>query len=131
MIHGTIESPAGDLFVKEKKTGKIVQPYPDEASPPTQITEAANPFLHDRRIGEDGRTENPEGKPGFSYFERKASSMTFLVKEILRDAARTLADLGVKDIAELRTQMKNPVNFPFRLLSAGAKEIGDAYRNAR
>ncbi|MCJ7826181.1 hypothetical protein MUP56_01025, partial [Patescibacteria group bacterium] len=42
LVRGTIESPAGDIYVREKKTGKFCQPYPGSASAETQLIESRN-----------------------------------------------------------------------------------------
>jgi hypothetical protein len=104
LVHGTIET--GDLFI-ETKQGKIAQPYPGSASPVTQIIESQFENIRKHRTDPSGRTYNTEGKPGFMYFEKKANSMTYWINEYQAHVARTLADLGVRNIAELRELLHN------------------------
>jgi hypothetical protein len=107
-VRGTIET--GDLFLLDKY-GKICQPYPGTASPVTQLIEADSEELRKRRLDAAGRTFYTEGKPGFMFFEAKANSMAFWLSEYSRHAARTLADLGVNNISELRELLKKNSDF--------------------
>lgn len=126
LVHGAIE--VGDLFVEDKK-GNIVQPYPGDASPVTQKIESANPKLRERRTDAAGRTHTPEGKPGFMYYEEKGNSMAFWVNEFLTFAARTMADLGVDNLDEMRKLLENEDSEILRLLSSQTTYKSDAYRN--
>lgn len=126
MVHGTIET--GDIFVEHIK-GKICQPYPGSASPVTQLIESEDETLRERRLDASGRTYNPEGKPGFMYFEKKANSMTFWINEYLSYAARTLADLGAKNMSELRSIIGNQKSDFLRIMSEKTQYLSDAFGN--
>lgn len=127
LVHGTIE--AGDLLLKHKN-GKLAQPYPGSASPTTQIIESSFEKLRKTRTASAGRTTNPEGKPGFMFFERKANSMVFYVREFLGYAARMLADLGVRNIGELRTLLAEHKNEEvLRIVTDSTSKLTEAYRN--
>lgn len=126
LVHGAIE--AGDLFV-EDKNGEFCQPYPGDASPPTQLIESLNPLLRKRRTNPAGRTYTPEGSPGFMYYEAKGSSMAFWIEELLSFAARTLADLGVDDINGLRELLSDQKLEVLRILSPQAQYFAGAYKN--
>ncbi len=134
LVHGTIE--AGDLLLKYKSkdinlNGKLCQPYPGSASPTTQIIESSFEELRKTRTASAGRTTNPEGKPGFMFFERKANSMVFWIRDFLGYAARMLADLGVKDIKELRQFLRdNPKEEVFRIITHSTAKLAEAYRNS-
>jgi XTP/dITP diphosphohydrolase len=126
MVRGTIET--GGFFV-ESINGKIGQPYPGSASPVTQIIESEYEHIRSRRTDPSGRTYNAEGKPGFMNYEKKANSMSFWINEHLSYAARTLADLGVESVAELRTLLeKDPRQF-LRAMSEKTQYLSDAYGN--
>lgn len=127
-VHGTIE--VGDLFVQDEK-GRICQPYPGSASPVTQIIESEHPSLRARRTDAAGRTHHPEGKPGFMYYEEKANSMAFWVNEFLGHAARTLADLGVSDMGELRTMLQKEKRDFLRIMTDKTQYLSDAYGNGK
>lgn len=132
LTHGTVESPAGDIFFKEKHTQKFVQPYPGSASAETQLIEAAfSEKLRQRRMNDAGRIQS-EGSPGFTIFERKAGgSMVFWINGLLEDAARAMADLGVCDITELRKLISNQKIDVLRYVSSVARVIGSAYKNGK
>ncbi|OGM26441.1 hypothetical protein A2962_03010 [Candidatus Woesebacteria bacterium RIFCSPLOWO2_01_FULL_39_61] len=125
-VRGTLET--GNLFVEDKK-GKICQPYPGTASPVTQIIESQNPYLRQRRADAAGRTYYSEGKPGLMYYEEKACSMAFWINEYLRHASRTLADMGVTNISELRNLLKTE-NYEFlRVLTKKTQYLSEAHWN--
>jgi hypothetical protein len=126
MVHGTIET--GDLFFQHLN-GKVCQPYPGSASPVTQLIESEDENIRQKRSDASGRTYNPEGKPGFMYLEKKANSMSFWINEYLSYAARTLADLGVKNISELRNIIKNEKTDLLRIMSEKTQYMADAYGN--
>jgi len=126
LVRGTIET--GNLFIVDKK-GKICQPYPGTASPVTQIIESANPSLRVRRTDSSGRTYYSEGKPGLMYYEAKACSMSFWINEYLRYAARTLADLGVENIVELRKLLTKEKKELLRIMSEKTQYLSEAHRN--
>jgi hypothetical protein len=128
LVHGTIE--AGDLFVQDL-LGNICQPYPGSASPVTQIIESENPDLRLKRTNAAGRTVNPEGKPGFMYYDEKACTMAFWINEMLSHAGRTFADLGVENILELRRFLQSSEQSPLRILSDKTQYLSDAYRNTK
>lgn len=124
LVRGVIET--GDLFTIDKR-GKICQPYPGTASPVTQIIESEDENHRMQKIDSAGRTYYSEGKPGFMYFEAKANSMAFWVNEYLRYAARTLTDLGVENISELRMLLKNNnINF-LRIMSDKAQYLSEPH----
>jgi hypothetical protein len=127
LVHSTIE--AGDLFV-ERKDG-ICQPYHGEASPPTQLVEAANTKLRARRLSLSGRTNTPEGRPGYMYYEEKSNSMSFWISEFLGYAARMLADMGVESFAEFREILQDKDREFLRIVSSEASYIADAYKQGR
>lgn len=126
MVRGTIET--GDIFVQHVK-GKVCQPYPGSASPVTQLIESEDEKMRKKRSDASGRTYNPEGKPGFMYFEKKANSMSFWINEHLGYAARTLADLGVKNISELRNRIKSEKNDFLRIATEKTQYMAEAYGN--
>jgi len=122
-VRGSIET--GNIFTQDK-SGRICQPYPGTASPVTQIIESEDPLLRLRRTDAAGRTYYTEGKPGFMYYEDKACSMAFWINEYLRHAARTLADLGVENISELRNLTKSKKDY-LRILSEKTQYLSDAH----
>lgn len=125
-VHGTIET--GGLFVESLK-GKVCQPYPGTASPVTQIIESQDRNLRVRRIDAAGRTHYSEGKPGLMFYEEKACSMAFWINEYLRHAARTFADLGVKNISQLRGLLKKDKKEYLRILSEQTQYLSEAHWN--
>ena len=126
LVRGTIET--GDLFL-ENKSSKFCQPYPGSASPVTQIIESKNEEIRKRRIDAAGRTYYTEGKPGMMYYEEKACSMAFWINEYLRHAARTLADIGVSNISQLRLLLaENKYEF-LRIMSEKTQYLSDAHGN--
>lgn len=126
LVRGTIES--GDLFIQDKN-GNICQPYPGTASPVTQIIEAEDEDLRIRRTNSAGRTYQTEGKPGFMYFKNKANSMAFWIDQYLSYAARTLADLGVENISELRNFMQESNEEYLRILTDKSQYMSAAHWN--
>lgn len=124
LVHGTIET--GDIFAKHIK-GKYCQPYPGSASPVTQLIESEFELLRVRRSDASGRTYNPEGKPGFMYFEKKANSCVFWINEFLSYAARALADLGVNNITELRQLLGQGKSDYLRVMSEKTQFLSDAH----
>ena len=125
-VRGTIET--GDLFVLNNKD-KICQPYPGTASPVTQIIESEDGQLRVKRTDAAGRTYYTEGKPGLMYYEAKACSMAFWINEYLRHAARTLADLGVENIFELRTFLSKDKREFLRIMSEKTQYLSEAHGN--
>lgn len=125
-VRGCIET--GNLFASDKN-GKICQPYPGTASPVTQIIESQSPLLSKRRIDAAGRTHTSEGKPGLMYYEAKAGSMAFWITEYLRHAARTLADLGVRNIYELRSFLKKDNREYLRIMSEKTQYLSEPHWN--
>ncbi len=129
IVHGTIESPAGDIYVRELKKEKYVQPYPGSASSETAIIESVDEEIRKKRTNLAGRIYT-EGKPGFMYDERKAGgSMAFWINELLSDASKMLADIGVRNISELRKYMANDQNEVIRIITDGAQQVSTAYGN--
>lgn len=119
----------GDIYFQHQN-GKICMPYHGSASAPTMIIESANPELAMKRLRNDGRTRNVEGKAGYRYFEEKANSMAFYVHTFKHYTARTLADLGMLNFAELREFMQHNSEDLLRVVSSQASAVADAYRNS-
>ena len=126
LAHCVIEQ--GDIYF-EHKTGKICMPYHGSASAPTMIIESANPELARKRLRPGGRTRNVEGKAGYRFFEEKANSMVFYINTFKHYAARTMADVGVADMAELRAFVRDSEAELIRVVSSQASAVGQAYGN--
>jgi len=118
----------GDIFF-EHRSGKVCMPYHGSASAPTMIIESANPALARKRLRSGGRTRNVEGKSGYRFFEEKANSMVFYINTFKHYAARALADVGLRDMAELRAFTRDSKQELFRVVSSQASAVGEAYRN--
>ena len=118
----------GDIYF-EHKTGKVCMPYHGSASAPTMIIESANPALARKRLRPGGRTRNVEGKSGYRFFEEKANSMVFYLNTFKHYAARALADVGVRDMAELREFVAAHDEELIRVVSSQASAVGQAYGN--
>ncbi len=118
----------GDLFF-EHMNGKPCQPYHGSASAATMIIESYNPENAKGRLFASGRAKNVEGKPGYIYYEEKGNSMSFYVNEFKHYAARTLADLGVESIWELREFVANTDEEIFREVTPEASVVSGAWRN--
>ncbi|MCY3781334.1 MAG: IMP dehydrogenase [Chloroflexi bacterium] len=118
----------GDIFF-EHKSGKVCMPYHGSASAPTMIIESANPALARKRLRPGGRTRNVEGKAGYRFFEEKANSMVFYINTFKHYAARALADVGVRDIRELREFVGDSDEELIRVVSSQASAVGQAYGN--
>ncbi len=126
LAHCVIEQ--GDIYF-EHKNGKVCMPYHGSASAPTMIIESANPDLARKRLRPGGRTRNVEGKAGYRFFEEKANSMVFYLNTFKHYAARTMADVGVINMAELREFAKTSDQELIRVVSSQASAVGQAYRN--
>ena len=124
ITRGTIET--GGLFV-ENKRGEYGQPYNGSASAPTMIIEAANPALRDKMLNPSGRTKVPEGKKGFTVYAEKANSMAFWIDEFKHQMARTLADLGVRDMCELRRFIESYDKELLRIVTPDASQLSGAW----
>ena len=118
----------GDIYF-EHKSGKVCMPYHGSASAPTMIIESANPALARKRLRPGGRTRNVEGKAGYRFFEEKANSMVFYINTFKHYAARALADVGVRDMAELRRFARDHDEELIRVVSSQASAVGQAYGN--
>jgi hypothetical protein len=118
----------GDIYF-EHESGKVCMPYHGSASAPTMIIESANPALAKKRLRRGGRTRNVEGKAGYRFYEEKANSMAFYINTFKHYAARTLADVGVKTIAELRAFLRDNDDEMIRVVSSQASAVAGAYRN--
>ena len=118
----------GDIYF-EHKSGKVCMPYHGSASAPTMIIESANPALARQRLRPGGRTRNVEGKAGYRFFEEKANSMVFYLNTFKHYAARALADVGVRDMAELRQFARDHDEELIRVVSSQASAVGQAYGN--
>lgn len=125
LTRGVIE--ACDIFF-ENKDGGICHPYHGSASPPTMLIESANEALRSKRLTLAGRAMHVEGKPGYMFYEEKAGSMAFWVKKFRHFAARTLADLGVSSIQELREFIAGTDRELLRIVSQEAAHIATAYK---
>ncbi len=127
IMHGCIESPAGDIFFVKKDSDELVQPYPGSASAETQLIESIDPIIRLKRTNIAGRIST-EGSSGFMYFERKsAGSMVFWIDSLLHDASRMLADLGVKNLGEMRTLIQDEKQEFLRIVTPEARYKGSAY----
>lgn len=118
----------GDLYF-EHKYGGYCLPYHGSASPATFIIEASNPENIDSRLWYSGRTKKVEGKTGYIFYKEKANSMAFYVDEFKHYAARTLADLGVMNISELRQFTKSNPEDLLRIVSQDASHTSKAYKS--
>ena len=118
----------GDIYF-EHKSGKVCMPYHGSASAPTMIIESANPALARKRLRPGGRTRNVEGKAGYRFFEEKANSMVFYLNTFKHYAARALADVGARDMAELRQFARDHDEELIRVVSSQASAVGRAYGN--
>lgn len=119
----------GDVYFQHQN-GEICMPYHGSASAPTMIIESANPALAKKRLRRGGRTRNVEGKAGYRFYEEKANSMAFYINTFKHYAARTLADVGVKDMVELREFLRyNNDEDLMRVVSSQASAVAGAYRN--
>lgn len=127
LAHCVIEQ--GDIYF-EHQNGEICMPYHGSASAPTMIIESANPALAGTRLHAGGRTRNVEGKAGYRYFEEKANSMAFYIDTFKHYAARTLADVGVESMAELRALLHATNEDLLRVVSSQASAVGQAYGNS-
>lgn len=123
LFRGTIES--GDLFVKESKTGKMVQPYPGSASATIMLIESTFPEIKKKRTGPDGHAET-EGKAGFMIGERKAPSAVIYIREFRGNISKAYADLGVRNAEEFG-QLSHYAARILRILTPDAKEIASTY----
>ncbi|MCY4020212.1 MAG: hypothetical protein OXG39_12470 [Chloroflexi bacterium] len=126
LAHCVIEQ--GDIYF-EHKSGKVCMPYHGSASAPTMIIESANPVLARKRLRPGGRTRNVEGKAGYRFFEEKANSMVFYINTFKHYAARTMADVGVTNMAELRAFVRDSEQELIRVVSSQASAVGRAYGN--
>jgi hypothetical protein len=118
----------GDSYFQHEN-GKICMPYHGSASAPTMIIESANPDLAKTRLHRSGRTRNVEGKAGYRFYEEKANSMAFYINTFRHYAARTLADIGVKTVVELREFLRDNDEEMIRVVSSQASAVAGAYRN--
>jgi hypothetical protein len=126
LAHCVIEQ--GDIYFQHE-SGEICMPYHGSASAPTMIIESANPALAKKRLHRGGRTRNVEGKAGYRFYEEKANSMAFYINTFKHYAARTLADVGVKTIADLRAFLRDHDEEMIRVVSSQASAVAGAYRN--
>ena len=124
LAHCVIEQ--GDIFF-EHRSGQICMPYHGSASAPTMIIESENADLQRKRLRPGGRTRNVEGKAGYRFFKEKANSMVFYINTFKHYAARALADIGVKDMAELRAFARDNQQELIRVVSSQASAVGKAY----
>lgn len=117
----------GDLYF-ENLAGEICQPYHGSASPATMIIESYNPDVAAQRLFDSGRTKNVEGSSGYIYYKERANSMAFYIEEFRHYAARTLADLGVESIKELRQFLKDNDRELLRIVTPEARYRSTAYK---
>jgi non-canonical purine NTP pyrophosphatase (RdgB/HAM1 family) len=116
----------GDVYF-EHINGKFCQPYHGSASAATMIIESYNPENAASRLEYSGRTRNVEGKAGYVFYKERANSVSFYVNEFKGYAARTLADLGVKTIWEMREFLEKNNQELLRLVSMDAAVTSTAY----
>ena len=112
----------------EHRNGDFCQPYHGSASAPTMIIESYHKDNANSRLFPSGRTKNVEGKSGYIYYREKANSMTFDIDQFKHYAARTLADLGVGSIWELREFLDKNNDELLRIVSADAAYTASAWR---
>ncbi len=124
LVRGSIETM--NLFIKDKN-GDICQPYPGTASPVTQLIEAEDKSYRLSKLDPAGRTYQSEGKPGFMYYKNKANSASFWFNSHFNHAARTLADIGVENISEMRKMLASSDIEFFRLLTDRTRYISSAH----
>jgi len=118
----------GDIFF-EHRNGEICQPYHGSASAPTMIIESYNKENAEQRLFYSGRTKNVEGSSGYIFYKERANSMSFYVEEFKHYAARTLADLGVESMWELREFLNTNHQELLRLMTPEAIYTGTAYKS--
>jgi len=118
----------GDIFF-ELKNGGICQPYHGSASAATMIIESFNKENAAQRLHYSGRTKNVEGSSGYIYYKERANSMSFYIDEFKHYAARTLADLGVTSIRELREFLSSYHEELLRMMTPEAIHTGTAYKS--
>ncbi|HEX9804842.1 MAG TPA: hypothetical protein VGA67_04115, partial [Candidatus Dojkabacteria bacterium] len=123
LFRGTIE--AGNLFVRESKTGKIVQPYPGSASASMMIIESTLPEMKGKRTDPDGHAMT-EGKAGFMIGERKAPSAATYIREFRGNISKAYADLSVLSAEEF-VDLSHSADRILRILTPEAKEIASTY----
>lgn len=124
LTRGTIET--GGLFLQNKK-GEWGQPYNGSASAPTMVIEAANMDLTSKMLNFSGRTKVPEGKKGFTVYTEKANSMAFWIEDFKHQMARTLADLGVSNMNELREFIEKYDKELLRIVTPEAQNLSQAW----
>ncbi len=117
----------GDVYF-EHKSGKICQPYHGSASAATMIIESYNKKNAETKLFLSGRTRNVEGKSGYIFYQKKANSMAFYVNQFKHYAARTLADIGVDNIWEMREYLAENNEELFRIISMDASHVASAYK---
>lgn len=125
LAHCVIEQ--GDIMF-EHRNGEPCQPYHGSASAPTFIIESTNQNLIKSRLSASGRAKKIEGKPGYRFYEEKANTMCFYIDEFKHYAARTLADLGVKNFAQLREISNAYQDQYIRIVTDDAQSIASAYK---
>lgn len=125
-VKGAIE--LSDLFF-EHKDGGFCHPYHGSASAPTMLIESINDNLLEKRMYASGRAKKVEGKPGYMFYSEKANSMTFHINEYKHYAARTLTDLGVSTITELREFLLHDSRELFRIISTEASVIAAPHQS--
>jgi hypothetical protein len=116
----------GDIYYRHNN-GQFCQPYHGSASAPTMIIESLNPANAPSKLFYSGRTRNVEGKSGYIFYEEKANSLSFYVDQFKHYAARTLADLGVLNMRELREFLNSNNDELLRLVSLDAEQTSQAW----
>ncbi|MEN9389038.1 MAG: Euphorbia ringspot virus [Candidatus Parcubacteria bacterium] len=124
LTRGTLET--GGIFLQNKK-GEWGQPYNGSASAATMVIEAANQALTDKMLNYSGRTKVTEGKKGFTLYAEKANSMAFWIEEFKHQMARTLADLGVNNMNELRDFVASYDKELLRIVTPEAQQLSQAW----
>jgi len=117
----------GDIYF-EHKEGKPCMPYHGSASATTMIIESSNPDNAVNRLNLSGRTKKVEGKRGYIFYKERANSMAFYIDIFKHYASRTLADLGVNSIWELREFLEKNDKDLLRIVSFEAKNTSIAWK---
>lgn len=132
-VEGAVgEGPCGDLMIIRKDNDVEAIPYRGEASVPTSIIEAAlNPKLFRKHFNPAGDANQTEGKWGTTDFHRKASSATHNTYLHLRLIAKMLADIGAKNLGEMRKILSNRWVELLTVPTTETKSQSVAYGNSR
>ncbi|MBD3362833.1 hypothetical protein GF362_03880 [Candidatus Dojkabacteria bacterium] len=120
----------GDTYF-EYQDGRLCQPYHGSASAPTMIIESFNKENAEKKLFYSGRTKNVEGTSGYIFYKEKANSMTFYINQFKHYAARTLADMGVDSLWELRDFLQSNEDELLRVVSQDAAYTASAWNQGQ